>query len=293
MRSWSGCWTGDEHEGPRSRGGRGSCAGGLRHGGDAVVTDHIVISEAARVLRVQMNRPEKKNALTRAMYAALADAIEMAESAPAIRVITITGVGDVFTSGNDLNDFLQAPTLGGDNPVMRFLAAIAKVRKPLIAEVNGLAVGVGVTLLLHCDLVYAAEEALFQLPFVNLGVVPEAASSLLLPRIAGHQRAAELLFFGDRFDVQAARQLGLVNSTHPRALLQKAVAERAHVLAAKPPQALRLTKELLKGALHRSEVALRMEQERVHFERQLSSPEAREAMSAFLEKRAADFSSMD
>jgi enoyl-CoA hydratase/carnithine racemase len=258
--------------------------------GDAVVTDHVVVSEAARVLRIQMNRPEKKNALTPAMYVVLAEALERADADPTIRVITITGVGDVFTSGNDLKDFLDAKAMGANNPIMRFLSAIADVRKPLIAEVNGLAVGVGVTMLLHCDLVYAAEGAVFQLPFVNLGVVPEAASSLLLPRMMGHQRAAEVLFFGSRFDVQAARQLGLVNGIHPHERLADVVAEKAGALAAKPPQALRLTKELLKGEAYHSEVAARMEEERVLFEQQLGSPEAREAMSAFFEKRAADFS---
>jgi enoyl-CoA hydratase/carnithine racemase len=239
------------------------------------VTDHIVVSQAARVMGIQMNRPDKKNALTRGMYVALAEAIEQAENDPTVRVITITGVDNVFTSGNDLKDFLDAQAGGPNNPVMRFLAAIANARKPLIAGVNGLAVGIGVTLLLHCDLVYAAEGAAFQLPFVNLGVVPEAASSLLLPRIMGHHRAAELLFFGSRFDVHAALQV---------------VRENAGALAAKPPQALRLTKELLKGGTYRSDVAARLEEERVHFERQLSSPEAREAMSAFLEKRIPDFS---
>ena len=254
------------------------------------MTDHVLVSDAARVLRIQLNRPEKKNALTQAMYASLAAAIEGAEASPVIRVITITGVGDVFTSGNDLKDFLDGRLPGTDSPVMRFLSALANTRKPLIASVNGLAVGIGVTLLLHCDLVYASEDALFQLPFVNLGVVPEAASSLLLPRMVGQHRAAELLFFGNRFDVRTARDLGLVNAVHPRGLLDGVVAEHAGSLAVKPPQALRLTKELLKGEVYRSEVAARMKQEELHFERQLGSPEAREAMSAVLEKRAPDFS---
>jgi enoyl-CoA hydratase/carnithine racemase len=254
------------------------------------MSDHVLVSQAAGVLRIQMNRAEKKNAITRAMYTSLAEALEGADANPAIRVITITGTGNVFTSGNDLTDFLGGRSAGPDTPVMRFLSAIARVRTPLIASVNGLAVGIGVTLLLHCDLVYAAEEAVFQLPFVNLGVVPEAASSLLLPRIMGHHRAAELLFFGDRFDVRTACELGLVNSAHPRSVLDGVVAERAAALALKPPQALRLTKELLKGEIYRSEVAARIAEESVHFERQLGSPEAREAMSAFLEKRAPDFS---
>jgi enoyl-CoA hydratase/carnithine racemase len=251
------------------------------------------VSEAARVLRIQLNRPEKKNALTQAMYASLAAAIEAAEASPAIRVITLTGVGDVFTSGNDLKDFLngRSPEMA-DNAVTAFLSALANTRKPIIAGVNGLAVGIGVTLLLHCDLVYASEDAIFQLPFVNLGLVPEAASSLLLPRRVGQHRAAELLFFGNRFDVHTARELGLVNSVHPRGLLDGVVAEHAGALAAKPPQALRLTKELLKGEQYRLQVAARMKEEGLHFERQLGSPEAREAMSAVLEKRAPDFSGL-
>lgn len=254
------------------------------------MADHVVVSNAGRVLRIEINRPEKKNALTRAMYSSLADTIERSESDPEIRVVILGGAGDAFTSGNDLRDFLEAPMMGQGNPVMRFLSVIAQARKPVIASVNGLAVGVGVTLLLHCDLVYAAEDSSFQLPFVNLGLVPEAASSLLLPRLVGHQRAAELLFFGERFDAPTARRLGLVNSIHPRAALDQVVAERAAALAAKPPQALRLTKQLLKaGALH-ADVAARLEEERAHFERQLGSPEAREAMSAVLEKRSADFS---
>jgi enoyl-CoA hydratase/carnithine racemase len=245
------------------------------------------------VLRIQLNRPEKKNALTEAMYVSLAGAIEAAEASPAIRVITLTGVGDVFTSGNDLKDFLEGRSPGmTDNPVMGFLSALAHARKPVIAGVNGLAVGIGVTLLLHCDLVYASEDAVFQLPFVNLGVVPEAASSLLLPRMVGQHRAAELFFFGNRFDVRTARELGLVNGVHPRGLLDGVVAQHAGVLAVKPPQALRLTKELLKGEQYRSQVAARMKEEELHFERQLGSPEAREAMSAVLEKRTPDFSSL-
>jgi enoyl-CoA hydratase/carnithine racemase len=253
------------------------------------VTDHILVSDTARVRSIQMNRPEKKNALTGAMYTALTAAIGSAEADPAIRVITITGAGDVFTSGNDLKDFLDAAS-GSDKPVMRFLAAIADARKPLIAGVNGLAVGVGVTMLLHCDLVYAAEGAVFQLPFVNLGLVPEAASSLLLPRLVGQHRAAELLLLGNRFDARAALQLGLVNALHPRDSLDQVLADSAGALAAKPPQAMRMTKELLKGEAYRSEVAARLEAERLEFERRLTSPEAREALSAFLEKRSPDFS---
>jgi enoyl-CoA hydratase/carnithine racemase len=145
-------------------------------------------------------------------------------------------------------------------------------------------------MLLHCDLVYAAEGTTFQLPFVNLGVVPEAASSLLLPRLAGHQRASELLLYGDRFDARSALELGLINGIHPRENLDQVLAERVAALAAKPPQALLATKELLKGQAYRLQVAAKIEEERVEFERRLGSPEAREIMSAFLEKRPVDLS---
>jgi enoyl-CoA hydratase/carnithine racemase len=256
------------------------------HGG--MMADLVVISQSEGILRLRVNRPEKKNALTRAMYQTLADALDRADDDETVRVITITGTGDVFTSGNDLGDFLDGGPIDGDSPVMRFLAAIARARKPLIAGVNGLAVGIGVTMLLHCDLVYAAEEATFLLPFVNLGLVPEAASSLLLPRLVGHQRAAELLFFGNTFDAETAFTVGLVNAVHPRGALDGVVEKSAATLAAKPQASLQLTKELLKGSLSQA-VSARMTDEAEHVRRMLSSPEAREAMQAILEKRPPDF----
>lgn len=249
--------------------------------------DQVMVSVTGHVLGIRMNRPEKKNALTQAMYGALADALAAAEADPAVRVITITGSGEAFTSGNDLQDFLESPATGEDKPVMRFLSALAEARKPLLAAVNGAAVGIGVTMLLHCDLVHAAEGATFQMPFVNLGVVPEAGSSLLLPRLIGYQRAAQLLFFGDRFDARTALELGLVNAVHAPAALAGALAAAAATLAGKPPEALRMTKELLKGGALRAEVCARLEQERVAFEARLASPEAREAMAAFLQRRTA------
>ena len=254
------------------------------------MTQHVVISDAGGVLRIRINRPEKKNALTRAMYESLAQAIERADGDRAIRVVTISGTGDAFTSGNDLADFLDAPSPEAGKSTDRFLAAISQARKPLLAGVNGFAVGIGVTMLLHCDLVYAVEEATFQLPFVNLGLVPEAASSLLLPRLIGHHRAAELFFLGDRFDARAAYRMGLVNVIKPRSSLESELAELANRLAAKPPEALQLTKKLLKGDALEAAVSARLAEEEVHFERQLRSPEAREAMAAFLQKRKPDFS---
>jgi enoyl-CoA hydratase/carnithine racemase len=252
------------------------------------MADLVIISQCEGILRLRINRPEKKNALTRAMYQTLADALDRADDDGSVRVITIAGTGDVFTSGNDLGDFLDGGPIDGESPVMRFLAAIARARKPLIAGVNGLAVGIGVTMLLHCDLVYAAEEATFLLPFVNLGLVPEAASSLLLPRLVGHQRAAELLFFGNKFNAETAFGLGLINAMHPRSALDAVVEKSAATLGAKPPASLRLTKELLKSGLADA-VPARMAEEGSHVRRMLQSPEAREAMQAILEKRPADF----
>jgi len=254
------------------------------------MTQHVVISDASGVLRIRINRPEKKNALTRKMYQTLAEAIERSDVDPAIRVITISGTGDAFTSGNDLVDFLDSQSPEADRSTMRFLAAISRACKPLLAGVNGLAVGIGVTMLLHCDLVYAAEEATFQLPFVNLGLVPEAASSLLLPRLIGHHRAAELFFFGNKFDAQAAHRMGLVNAVKSRSSLEAVLDELAAGLAAKPPAALQITKKLLKGAAFDAAVSAQLDEEQTHFERQLRSPEAREAMEAFLQKRTPDFS---
>jgi enoyl-CoA hydratase/carnithine racemase len=254
------------------------------------MAEHVVISDTGKVLRVRMNRPEKKNALTREMYRIMAEAIARAESDPAIRVITISGTGDAFTSGNDLVDFLAPQSPDDDDPAMRFLAVISRARKPLLAGVNGLAIGIGVTMLLHCDLVYAAEGATFQLPFVNLGLVPEGASSLLLPRLIGHHRAAELFFFGSKFDAQAAHRMGLVNAIHSVSSLESVLEDFASALAAKPPAALQLTKELLKGDALDAAVSARLVEEQAYFERQLRTPEAREAMDAFLQKRAPDFS---
>lgn len=255
---------------------------------DPNATDLIVTDLADGILTIRLNRPDKKNAITVAMYGAMADALGRAALDKAVRVVVVTGTGDAFTGGNDVQDFLQRPPSDGETPVFRFLRAISTAPKPLVASVNGLAVGVGVTLLLHCDLVYAAEDATFALPFVNLGLVPEAASSLLLPRLAGHQRAAELLFFGDRFDARTAREVGIVNAIFPGAELAGSVRERALALAAKPPASLRLTKALLKS--HSTDVAERMAEEGAHFAAQLKSPEAREAMEAFLQRRKPDFS---
>ncbi|HLN07688.1 MAG TPA: enoyl-CoA hydratase [Xanthobacteraceae bacterium] len=252
------------------------------------MTDHVVTAVADGILAIHLNRPEKKNALTVAMYAGMADALERADADGSVRVVTLTGTADSFTSGNDIADFMQQRPTSGETPVLRFLRLVSTTRKPLIAAVNGLAVGVGVTMLLHCDLAYAADSATFQLPFVSLGLVPEAASTLLLPRLVGHQRACELLLLGEKFDAASAREIGLVNAVHPAAALAGAVQERAQLLAGKPPSAVRLTKALLRS--ESTGVAERMIEEGRHFASQLQSPEAREAFAAFMERRKPDFS---
>jgi enoyl-CoA hydratase/carnithine racemase len=252
------------------------------------MADHILISTADSILQIRLNRPEKKNALSVAMYAAMADALEGADGNAAIRAIVIAGTDGCFTSGNDVMDFLQNPPTGSDSPVIRFLQALSTAGKPIIAAVTGLAVGIGVTMLLHCDLVYAADSATFQLPFVNLGLVPEGASSMLLPRLMGHQRASELLLLGERFDARTAHEIGLVNALVPANELAGMVQQRAAALAAKPPASLRMTKALLRR--EPESVPARMTEEGKHFSRQLVSPEAREAMEAFMQRRKPDFS---
>ncbi|MEN8195925.1 MAG: enoyl-CoA hydratase [Pseudomonadota bacterium] len=255
------------------------------------MSERIVIETEGAIRKIRIDRPDKKNALTVAMYGALAEAIADAGDNSQIKAIFLTGTEDSFTSGNDLNAFLQNPPSGHDSPVFRFLRGISSARKPIVAAVNGLAVGIGTRMLLHCELVYAAESARFHLPFVNLALVPEAASSLLLPRLAGYQRAAELMLLGEPFGPQKALSVGIVTDIFPDRELQQKALGRAADLAAKAPAALRATKALLKGA--DMPVEDRMVEEAVVFGRQLQSPEARETMQAFLEKRPPDYSKFD
>ena len=255
--------------------------------------DHpLIITELLDgVLRVEIRRPEKKNALTGPMYAQLADAFEAAERNPEVRVVLIHGQPGMFTAGNDLTDFLEHPPVTEDPPppVFRFLRGFPKLSKPLVAAVSGVAVGIGTTLLLHCDLVYAGESARFQLPFVKLGLCPEAASSLLLPVLAGHVRAAEILLLGEPFGADQAREIGLINAILPDARVLDHAMAQARKLAAQPAASVRLTKQLMK----RAQAALvedTMREEGRHFRTRLISPEAKEAFTAFFEKRKPDFS---
>lgn len=249
----------------------------------------IVTAREDAIQRIQINRPAKKNALTAEMYAAIAEAIKAADADAGVRVVLIHGAGDAFTAGNDLQDFLANAPRYSDAPVFRFLNAISHVEKPMIAAVSGVAVGVGTTMLLHCDLVYAAEGTKFALPFVNLGLCPEAASSFLLPAIAGYQRAAELLLLGETFDAARAHEIGIVTDVVPAEILMMRALEAAQKLAAKPAASVRITKQLMKRAWMPAVEAALAEEIR-NFGERLGSPEAKEAFSAFLEKRKPDFS---
>lgn len=255
------------------------------------MTDIVTTREGA-VQRIQLHRPDKKNAITTAMYAALTDAITAADADRSVRVMLLHGAGDGFTAGNDLHDFLANPPQTEDRPAFRFLHAISHAAKPIVAAVHGVAIGIGTTMLGHCDLVYAAEGTRFHLPFVNLGLCPEGASSVLLPLTAGYQRAVELLMLAEPFDAAKAREIGLVTEVVPGSQLLAAAAAAAQRLAAKPPQSLRVTKQLLKRVLMpQIEAALAAELEA--FAARLGSPEAKEAFTAFFEKRPADFSKYD
>ncbi len=251
---------------------------------------HVQCERSGAVQCIAINRPEKKNALTAEMYSALADAVEQSEADPAVRVMLLHATGDSFTGGNDLADFLQKPWAGQQiPPAVRFIYAVAQAKKPVVAAVQGLAVGVGVTILLHCDLVYAAEGAKFMMPFIDLGIVPEAASTVLLPALMGHQCAAELLMLGAPLTAQRACELGLVNAVvAPDGLLATA-SQVAQKLAEKPFGALLACKRLMKQA-NQVEVNRALREEVEEINDRLDSPETKEALTAFLEKRKPDFS---
>jgi enoyl-CoA hydratase/carnithine racemase len=248
------------------------------------MSEHVQVEWEGAVLAITLARPERRNAITVAMYAALADAIEQAAADPDVRVITLRGLGEDFTAGNDLGDFLQAlPQDGEDIPVWRLLRALARNPVPLVAAVHGNAVGIGTTMLFHCDLVIADEGTRFLMPFVDLGLVPEAASSLLLPRLAGRRRAARYLLLGEPFGVEEAREFGLVSHVVAGGLDQ-ALEGVVAALLAKPKEALRLTQGLLRRACE-EEVLERMGLENGHFSERLTSPEVRDAITAFFERK--------
>jgi len=241
------------------------------------------------VQTLRFNRPEKKNAITSAMYGALADGLREGDADPDIAVHMLVGTQGVFTAGNDLNDFLDVARGGEFDPnVFEFMKAIIGSQKPVIAAVDGVAVGIGTTMLLHCDLVYASDRARFMTPFLNLGLVPEAASSLLAPACMGYMRAFELLCLGTPLDAADAKQAGLVNAVVPPGDLEARARDAALTLAAKPAEALLAARRFMRG--DQSAILQRIDEEIEAFKHHLRSAEAAEAFEAFREKRKPDFS---
>jgi enoyl-CoA hydratase/carnithine racemase len=249
------------------------------------MSEHVRVERDGPVLAITLNRPERRNAITVAMYAALADAIESAAGDPSIRIITARGEGQDFAAGNDLADFLQALPRGDEEiPVWRLLRAIAECETPIVAAVHGNCVGIGTTMLLHCDLVIADETARFSMPFVDLGLVPEAASSLLFPRLAGRRRAARYLLLTEPFGAEEALHIGLVSHVVPAGTQDQEMAQIVAALLAKPAEALRRTQYLLRHGA-REETLERMRRESAEFTERLASQEVKDAIAAFFERR--------
>jgi len=244
------------------------------------------------VARIEIARPEKKNAITGEMYLALAEAVHAAQADPAVRAVVLHGARDIFTAGNDLDDFLQAAGQREDPPVFRFMSALTAIDKPVVVAVNGPAVGIGTTLLLHCDLVYCADDAVFSMPFVSLGLCPEFASSLLVPLNAGYRRAAEKLLLGEPISAEEAVEMGIVNRIlAPADVLSYALRQAARFNSL-PPGAVRASKRLLKSGWAAA-IERQIGEESARFAERLASPEAKEAFRAFFERRKPDFSRFD
>jgi enoyl-CoA hydratase/carnithine racemase len=256
------------------------------------MTQDIHVTTADRIMRIELNRPDKKNAITSAMYNAMTDALRASNDDRNVRVVFIHGQPDCFTAGNDLADFQDLERMRRERPAMKFLDAISTATKPIVAAVNGPAVGIGTTMLLHCDLVYAGESARFQTPFVSLGLNPEGSSSFALARLAGHVRAAEMLLLGERLSAEQAKAIGLVNAVLPDAELLAHAGSKVAQLAAQPAAAVRTTKALMKRwNADRIKEVLAIESEA--FAERLGSPEFAEAARAFFERRKPDFSRFD
>lgn len=247
-------------------------------------SDNVVVETHGAVRVLRLARPAKKNALTVAMYEAIVAAFADADRDDAIRVLRVTGAPGVFTAGNDIFDFMQRPPTGEDSAVVRLLMALVDFGKPIVASVEGHAVGFGTTILLHCDFVLAAHSARFRMPFVSLGLVPEAASSVLLPGIVGLQRASEWLMLGTEFGAEEAHAAGLVNRVVTPEVMEEEAEKIAQTLAAQPKEALRLTKKLIRAPLREATLAA-MQREGAIFLERLGSPEAMEAFMAFAAKR--------
>ena len=257
-------------------------------------------TELNGVLNIELCRPEKKNAFTGAMYDTLAQILSSAEASPTIKVILLSGAGRAFSAGNDLEDFRDCPPSGPEAPAFQFLRTLAQTTKPIIAAVNGIAVGIGATMLFHCDLVYAQDSARFVFPFVSLGLIPEGASSLLLPRLVGHQRASEILFFGEPLSAEETRQIGLVNQViSDRSVLEYAQ-QQALRLTKLPFGSVRETKALLRRDVAdvertdpTSAVVARINAEAKIFAARVNGAAAKEAMAAFIDKRHPNFDGLD
>lgn len=249
------------------------------------MTDAILLQREGGLLTLQLNRPDKKNALTRAMYTQLAEALEQADADSGIRAVLIQGSNECFTAGNDIADFLEQPPSDLDSPPFHFMQSLLNCRKPVIAAVAGVAVGIGTTLLLHCDLVYISRDARLRMPFVNLGLCPEFGSSLILPRLLGHAKAAELLLLGEGFTGEQAAAWGIATEAmgSGEAALAKAreVAQRFETLA---PGAVQVSKQLMKS-VDREQLRQVIEDEGALFVQRLKSPEAIAALSGFITRR--------
>lgn len=257
------------------------------------MNDQLLIQRSGSILELTLNRPDKKNALTLAMYQQLSEALLEADKDPQVRVVLLTGAGDCFSAGNDILDFIasldrpdavQAP--------LKFLQTITTISKPVIAAVPGVAVGIGTTMLLHCDLVIASDQARFQLPFVRLGLVPEGGASLLLPQLMGHRKAFELVVMGEAFNASLAADLGVVNRVVEHSNLMDIARVQAEKLAALAPDAVRQSKAMLRRD-QQEQLQQVLVAEIEQFAARLKSPEAMEALQAFTEKRAPDFSRFD
>jgi enoyl-CoA hydratase/carnithine racemase len=251
----------------------------------------IGIERRGAVLEIAIDRPARRNALTHAMYEALASAVRSGEKDDGVRAILFRGTPEAFTAGNDIADFIERPPAGMEAPVFQFISAVLAGSKPLVAAVNGPAVGIGTTLLLHCDLVYAGDNARFSLPFTNLGLLPEFGSSFLLPLIAGYHRAAEILLLGEPFGPDQALAAGIVTRVTPAADTLATARAAADKLCALPAKSVRLTRSLLREA-HRDALIARARAEAEHFREMLGEAPAREALAAFMEKRKPDFTKL-
>lgn len=249
------------------------------------MTDHVIVADDGPVRTVRMNRPDKKNALTSAMYDAMAAAIEDYGGNATLRCLLIAGVPGAFSAGNDLNDFMKV-AMGGHGlgrEVLRFLHALARNEKPLVAAIQGVAVGVGTTMLLHCDHVVAADDVKLSTPFVGLGLVPEAASSLLAPRLMGHRRAFSLLVMGRPLDADSARAAGIVNTVTAPGQVEAEAMRAAREIAVLPPEGVAIARRLMRGAP--DDVVARIDEEAILFKKRLTSGEARAAFEAFLTRK--------